>query len=212
MKPCLIIPALNEEQRIVPVIVTARDSGLFSEVLVVDDGSTDRTAQAAEDCQVRVIRHERNQGKARAMQTGLTNTTAEIVTYLDADLLHITAEHIQSLLEPVVSGQSRAALAVFSGGRLATTLAQKITPMISGQRCLRRELLDDFDEWDTRFGIETSINNHLVQRGVEQLIIQWPGAAQVMKEEKRGCLAGWIARMSMYWDILKAWARSKRRR
>jgi len=210
MDTCLIIPAYNEAARIAEVVTVAKAAGVFGEILVIDDGSNDGTAAAAGAEGVRVITHDKNMGKSRAMLTGLENTTAEIVAFLDADLLNVSPEHIGLLTEPVVSGKAEAALAVFAGGRMATTLAQKITPMISGQRCVLRRHLDGIESWDARFGIETVINDHLRSKGIEQLIVQWPGAAQVMKEEKRGCLGGVISRLGMYRDILSAWVKTKR--
>jgi glycosyltransferase involved in cell wall biosynthesis len=185
---------------------------LFVEVVVADDGSSDGTADAAAQAGGRVVRLGRNSGKPAAMRAGLAATSAPVVCFLDADLLQVTPEHLQLLVMPVVQGEQLAQLAVFSGGRLATTLAQQITPMISGQRCLGRALLAGFPDWDSGFGIETALNAWLLEQGIAQHIVQWAGAAQVMKEEKRGVLRGFAARLGMYRDIVKAWAKSKRRK
>ena len=209
METSLIIPALNEAERIGVVLQVALDSGLFSEIIVVDDGSNDGTAQAAEQPGVQVICHSVNKGKAVAMQTGIAASSGEVITFLDADLLNVTAVHLEELVRPVSSGEHRAALAVFRGGRMATSLAQKISPMISGQRCLLRSLLAEFNVWDSGFGIETALNDYLKRCGVIQEIVEWEGAAQVMKEEKRGLLQGFIARLKMFWEIFAAWIRAR---
>lgn len=212
MKCSLIIPAYNEASRVGRVIKVARNSGLFSQVVVVDDASSDGTAEEAKLAGADVFSHVKNQGKARAMQTGLAQTSEPVVAFIDADLLNITVSHLELLVAPVTTGIQPAVLAVFKGGRLATSLAQKIAPMISGQRCLRRELLDGFDGWDSRFGIETALNDYLLRTGVKQHIVAWAGAAQIMKEEKRGFWAGLSARIRMFWEIFIAWLRSKRAR
>lgn len=211
MKCSLIIPAYNEAGRIGRVLDVVQASRLFAEIVVVDDGSSDGTRSEAERDGVRVIVHAQNRGKARAMETGLAETAHPVIAFVDADLLAFTPEHLQLMVEPVVSGAQRATLAVFRGGRRATSLAQRIAPMISGQRCLRRELLDDFAGWHTRFGIETAINDHLKRRGVVQHFVIWEGAGQVMKEEKRGFWAGVLARIRMFWEIFITWSRSKLR-
>lgn len=208
---CCIICAYNEAARVPAVIGLVRASGLFTRVLCVDDGSSDGTAEAARSAGAEVIVHPRNAGKAQAMLSGVKATAEPLICFLDADLLNVTPAHLRALVNPVVHGEAMATLGVFKGGRAATTLAQSIAPMISGQRCLRRDLLEGFTGWDARFGVETAINAHLKALGVEQLIVEWPGAAQVMKEEKRGFLRGFIARLGMYWDIFRAWLRSKRR-
>lgn len=205
----LIIPAYNEGERIADVIRTAADSDLFSRVVAVDDGSSDNTAQAARDAGVEVIVHQHNQGKAQAMLSGLKATVEPVVAFLDADLLELNKEHIAALVNPVAEGRAEATLGVFRSGRQATTLAQKLAPMLSGQRCLRRYLLEDFNYWDTRFGIETELNLYLKRRGVEQKVVYWDGASHVMKEEKRGWLKGIHQRFKMYLDILGVYLRRR---
>ena len=206
---CAIIPAYNEEARVGFVAMVACESGLFSEVVVVDDGSRDKTAEAAESAGARVITHELNRGKPQAMLSGLRATQGEFACFLDADLTGITAEHLADLIAPVVSGDTQATVGVFRGGRSATTLAHKITPMISGQRCLRRTLLDDFTDWDAGYGIETALNHHLRRKGINQQLVAWTGAGQVMKEQKVGFWRGVAWRMRMFWQIFAAWLRTK---
>jgi glycosyltransferase involved in cell wall biosynthesis len=206
---CCIIPAFDEAGRVGRVVSLALSSGLFEQVLVVDDGSSDGTAKDAEQAGARVLRQIPNQGKAAALRTGLRQTTEPILCFLDADLRSVSVEHLHSLVSPVVSGVEVATIAVFRGGLGPTTLAQQISPMISGQRCLRRELLDGFDHWDSGYGIETSINAHLQKLEIEQHIVEWYGASHVMKEEKRGLLRGSASRLKMFFEISSTWLRTK---
>jgi glycosyltransferase involved in cell wall biosynthesis len=182
---------------------------LFTRVLVVDDASTDNTAQEAQQAGAEVVRHTANQGKAAAMRTGLAASTEPLVCFLDADLLGVTSAHLAALIDPIATGEAKATLGVFKGGRALTSLAQAIAPMISGQRCLVRSALEGFNGWDSGYGIETAINSYLKQEGIEQQIVYWEGAAQVMKEEKWGVLRGVGTRARMYWEILRSWLRSK---
>jgi CTP:molybdopterin cytidylyltransferase MocA len=206
---CAIIAAFNEESRVAAVVSAACSSGLFSDVVVVDDGSADATAVAARSAGARVIVHERNQGKPRALLTGLNGTESETVCFLDADLLGVTTRHLQDLVEPVTSGSALATIGVFRNGRSATTLAHKVTPMISGQRCLSRELLAGFSDWNSGYGIETALNHHLKKLGVRQQLVEWRGAGQVMKEEKVGFIKGVVWRLKMFWQIFVAWLGTK---
>ena len=207
----VIIPAFNEAGRVGRMIELAQRSMLFSEVVVVDDGSTDATSAEAEKRGARVLRHSVNSGKARALKTGIDATSAPVLCFIDADLLDVSVEHLAALVQPVVRGSQQATLGVFEGGRLLTGAAQKIAPMISGQRCLRRELLEGFNDWGSGYGIETALNAYLLSSGVKQHIVYWKGAAQVMKEEKWGFLTGIARRMKMFTQVFAAWFKSKRR-
>jgi hypothetical protein len=204
-----IIPAFNEAGRVGSMVELARASALFTEVLVIDDGSSDATAEEAARAGARVISHGANRGKSQALKTAFDATTAPFLCFLDADLLNVSVEHLQSLVRPVLQGVEQATLGVFEGGRLLTGMAQKIAPMISGQRCLRRELLISFTDWGSGYGIETAINAHLLAIGVQQRIVYWKGAAQLMKEEKWGLLAGTRRRIKMMYQVVVAWLRSK---
>lgn len=97
-KTLALIPAFNEAPRIGPVIKTAR--GFVDDVWVVDDGSSDNTAEVARAAGATVIRHEQNQGKGASLIDGLTRITAtdtEIVLLLDADGQHDPQEIPQFL-------------------------------------------------------------------------------------------------------------------
>ncbi|MEJ7703723.1 MAG: glycosyltransferase [Geodermatophilaceae bacterium] len=74
----VVIPAKDEAARIAATVASAHDIAGVDIVLVVDDGSTDDTRLVARDAGATVVVHERNRGKARAMQTG-----ADIVARLD---------------------------------------------------------------------------------------------------------------------------------
>ena len=88
-RACVVIPALNAERTIGPVVRGARDHVVS--VLVVDDGSTDRTAEVALEAGAIVERHSANRGKGAALRTGLEWARAhgyEVIVTLDADGQH----------------------------------------------------------------------------------------------------------------------------
>lgn len=101
-----VIPAHNEDRFIGSVVLKTRR--YVDRVLVVDDGSTDHTAQVADDAGATVIRHDQNRGKAEAINTGLRRArelAADVVILIDADGQHNPAE-IPLLLAPVEAEQA----------------------------------------------------------------------------------------------------------
>jgi glycosyltransferase involved in cell wall biosynthesis len=82
----VIIPAHNEEPTIAEIArLCAENTPRLLEVIVVDDGSTDRTAEKAADAGADVIRLEHNQGKGIAMQRGIDHARGELLLFIDAD-------------------------------------------------------------------------------------------------------------------------------
>jgi len=203
-KAGLVVPAYNEAKTIGNVLTVARESGVFEKIVCIDDGSSDGTSQIAATVRDITVISQKNSGKALAMMRGLTEIESPVICFLDGDLLNLTAEHIRSLVEPVASGAVLATIGIFKSGRGPTDFAQRVAPMISGQRCLRKDLLDDFRVWQTvRFGIEHALNDHLKSKGITMREIALPGVSHLMKEEKRGVIQGFIQRAKMYLEILR---------
>ena len=84
----VIIPAYNEQDAIADVVARVVGQGRWREVLVVDDGSTDLTAERAERAGARVVRHPYNKGNGAAAKTGIREAKGEVVLLLDADGQH----------------------------------------------------------------------------------------------------------------------------
>jgi hypothetical protein len=128
---------------------------------------------------------------------------------LDGDLVGLRPQHVRALAHPVVRGEAEMTRGVFVGGRWTTSLAQKLMPVLNGQRALRREgflAIDELDE--SRYGVEVAIAEHARRHHWRTLDVPLPGVSQVMKEEKRGPLLGLWVRVRMYAEILFAYARA----
>ena len=96
----VIIPAYNEEEGIGAVVAGVLGGGPWREVLVVDDGSTDRTAERAQSAGARVVRHPYNKGNGAAVKTGVREATGDVVLLMDADGQHDPADALR-LVAPV---------------------------------------------------------------------------------------------------------------
>jgi len=110
MKILVVIPAYNEESVIYDVVKKVKENGY--EVVVVDDGSTDKTCQTAESAGVKVLRHPVNCGQGAALQTGFEyakKTDADITVTFDGDGQNEPLE-IKKIIIPIATGQAEVVL------------------------------------------------------------------------------------------------------
>lgn len=179
----VIIPCFNEERTIRTLIDQVLRSSVVAEVVVVDDGSTDgsRTELAGlDDPRVRVILHERNQGKGAALRTGFAHATADFVVVQDADLEYDPAEY-PVLLEPLLddradvvfgsrflSGRPHRVLYFWHsmGNKFLTLLSNmftdlNLTDMETCYKCFKREVIQSIEIEENRFGFEPEITAKL---------------------------------------------------
>jgi hypothetical protein len=194
----VVIPALNEQERIAATIASAAGISGVSTVIVTDDGSTDRTAAVAGDAGAVVVRHQSRRGKAAAMVTGAREAisaglpTAPLL-FLDADL-ESTAAAAGPLVDPVIAGEADMTIAILpktaaAGGRgLVVRLATRgivsatdwtPTQPLSGQRCITRELFDAVQPLARGFGVETGLTIDALRRGAKVVECEVPLAHRV---------------------------------
>jgi glycosyltransferase involved in cell wall biosynthesis len=205
MKIAAIVPALNEEATIRKTIHVLQHVDILDEIIVVNDGSSDRTAEiVAEELGVVLVNLIENRGKGGAIRAGLDRTKADIVVLLDADLIGLRRQHIIDIVKPVMDGRAKTTMGVFTEGRAVTDLAQIIAPKLSGQRAILREILEEIDIADVRFGIEVAINRHLEENNISIYEVELENLTHHTKEEKMGLLKGIAARAMMYYDVAKA--------
>lgn len=206
MKVAAVIPAYNEAHNIGHVLHRLVRCSEVDEVIVVCDGCEDDTAAVAARYPVTVVELAENVGKGGAMMAGVQRTDAEVILFLDADLLGLNDDHVRSLLTPVLTGEADMCLGVFEDGRPVTDLAQKLMPFLTGQRSIRRDILQRIPQLEeSRFGVEVALSRYADKHGLKVVKSELPGLAQVMKEEKAGVWKGFRARMQMYWEIIRTY-------
>lgn len=205
----LIIPAYNEAENIeqvLDIVVTWTD---FQQIIVVDDGSTDGTYAKITKYPVEAVRLDVNRGKGAAIWTGLQVARHPYVMLLDADLIGLRDEHLHDLVKPVVEEGVMMSLGVFGQGRGSTDWAQRVAPNLSGQRVMRREVIESLPMLEhTRYGFEVALTRHVRRQGWTMAAVPLHDLTHRMKEEKRGMARGFAARMKMYWDIMRVLMRS----
>lgn len=209
MKITAIIPAYNEEKTLGNVIEVLQQCRVVNSIIVVSDGSTDSTVKVALDFDgLTVIELLENRGKGGAIKAGLDHTDAGVLLFLDADLIGLNEQHVNDLLMPVIENEVAMTIGVFEKGRMATDIAQKMAPFLSGQRGVCRDLLENISDLDlSRFGMEVALHQYVEENNIPVVQVNLHDLSHVMKEEKLGFWRGMAARGKMYWEILRCAAK-----
>ena len=187
MNVSIVIPAFNEEHGVGPVITELRNvlsrNGIDAEVLVVDDGSADKTSEQAAAAGARVLRHRSNRGYGAALKTGISAASHSFIVITDADGTY-PCEYIPEILAkletadmvvgarigrnvkiPAIRKPAKWAL-----NRLANYMTNaKIPDLNSGLRAFRREvaiqyfsILPDQFSWTTTITLAMHCDKYAV--------------------------------------------------
>jgi glycosyltransferase involved in cell wall biosynthesis len=200
-----IICAYNEAPRIAEVLDVAARHPLLDEVIVVDDGSTDGTANIVRSFpSVRLLSCPENRGKSRAFADGVRAARYSYIMHLDADLKHLTAANITDLAEPVLSRHSGMSISVRKNS-LAVYRWMGLD-FVSGERVIPRRIvaacLAEIDKLPP-FGIEVFINARVIDERLGITIVTLENAMNTRKAEKIGWYRGTLADYRATRDVLR---------
>lgn len=197
----VVIPAHNEEAYLATTLDALTGVCNVSSVIVVDDGSTDRTADIAEKHHVKLVRLHRNQGKSAALMAGVRESKSDFILMLDADL-GASACEATKLIDAYPIGENACVVALFPvipgrGGGLG--LAVRVARMasnimggwtmsapLSGQRLLRRDTLEKIFPLPYGFGLETAMNVRLGKANVHLIEVPTQMDHRVTQNDFRG--------------------------
>jgi len=205
MKVSAVVPAYNEASRIGAVLKPLVGCSAIDEVIVVDDGSDDGTAEMARQYAVDVVRLETNYGKAKALDEGVMRARNDVLLFLDADLVGLTEAHVEKLVRIYEDSGVDMLVGVFANGRKRTDFAQKLNPYASGQRMLTKKLWlrAKANVHEMNYGIEFALSKLAVKEGWSKEKVKLEGVTHVLKEEKRGFSNGVLERFKMYGNMIK---------
>lgn len=199
-----IICAYNEGERIRSILDAAYGHPLLSEVIVVNDGSTDETAQVlAAYPNIRVISYPENRGKTYALGQGMAAARCDYLMLLDADLGGVGPRHIDALAEPVRLGRAQVSISLRSNS-LGIYRALGLD-FVSGERVISRSLFDDpAGEMARlpRWGAEAYMNSRIIEADLRVAVVDWPEVTNIRKHVKLGRIGGVLAELKMISDAL----------
>ncbi len=198
-----VVPAYNEEKLVGGVLSQLQKIPFLDEILVVDDGSTDNTARIVGRYQgVRLLRNEKNMGKARSMDIGVRNTTCDVIFFCDADIVGMDPNEVARIITPVLRGEVDMCLGLRKN---KMQRAVKLFTLNTGERALRRELWESVpDFFKHRYRIEAGLNYYAKHYG-KGFTYRQMSYFQTLKEKKYGFLRGTYLRWRMNLDVLSAY-------
>jgi dolichol-phosphate mannosyltransferase len=183
----VIVPAYNEEAFISQVLENLLAESTPKEIIVVDDGSKDRTAEIVQTFAgrgVKLLRHERNAGKGAAIHTALAQAGGRFVIIQDADLEY-DPHDFPAILAPLLSGAAevvygsrnmtrnpRVSKLFYWGGRAVTFVANSLfgshlTDEATCYKAMKRDLMQGLHLQSRGFGFCAEVTGKLLRRGVK---------------------------------------------
>ncbi len=223
----IVIPAYNEEsgitdivQRVLAVKDDLKQVGVGElELVVVDDGSRDRTAEIVKSLEgVTLIQHSKNKGYGAALKTGFTQSKGELIGFLDADGTY-PPEYFPQLCSLALDGSelvigSRMAGAesmmpltrrvgnLFFAGLLTLMGRQKVSDSASGMRVFKREILERIYPLPDGLNLTPVMSTRAIHEGVSMAEVPIPYSERVGRSKLSVVRDGTLFLQSMVWTVL----------
>ncbi|KKT86170.1 MAG: Glycosyl transferase, family 2 [Parcubacteria group bacterium GW2011_GWC1_45_9] len=182
-----IIPCFNDGKYIKPVVDAVRLSKRCQEIIIVDDGSKFETEEVLKNIKgAKLVRHQKNQGKARAMLSGLKAAKNEAIVFIDADLVNFKTEHFDRLAEAIESQKFDMVIGA-RGKEVYLTSLIGFSHAYTGERGFKSktELINSGVFEASGYLIEPAMNKHYFHHKKTSAVFM-PGVSQRIKVVKRG--------------------------
>ncbi|MDO8183801.1 MAG: glycosyltransferase family 2 protein [bacterium] len=200
-----LIPAYNEGARIGNVLGLVSRHPLITEIIVVNDASTDNTAEVAGHFpSVKLLNHDQNKGKSASVYTALISAKHELILMLDADLIGLTEKNLDDIINPVITNQADVSISLRGNSPWLWRLIG--LDFISGERLFPKKLLGDEINLIPSlpsFGLEVFLNKLIITKRLHLQVANWPNVSSPFKHRKYGFWIGIKGDLKMIRDIFK---------
>ncbi len=198
-----VVPARNEAPTVAGVVEACRRCMYTRDVIVVDDGSSDATAENAEAAGAKVIRRDPAVpgSKAAAMHAGVEASDAEAILFVDADCLGLTAGHLDDICRPFMEGRSVMSLGFFDY-RFWNPIVLRLPPT-TGERIIPRWVWEEIPPQNRKgWTIEIMINQVIAERRLPTVARTMKGVTHRTKRQKYGVVRGYRETWRMFWMLV----------
>ena len=206
----VVIPARDEAPTVASVVAACLDCAAVRTVIVVDDGSSDTTAAAAAAAGAEVVRRRPPGGagagsKALAMQAGVDTSDADAILFVDADLLGLTAAHLDAICAPYIDGRATMSLGVFDYGRRSNWWVLRFPPT-TGERLVPRSVFESVPPHKRNgYLIEIMINEVITEARMPTTARVMAGVTHRTKRDKFGPVDGYRRTWRMFRELMALW-------
>src|SRR3989344_642849 len=210
-KVSAIVCAYNEGPRISNVLCSLKKSKYISEILVIDDGSTDDTIEQIKKFKkIRNFRNKKNKGKGYSMDIGVKNAKYDLIFFCDADLNRFNEKIADEIIKPVI--ENKYGISICLRKRPSYDFMLKYGDLmlpfiISGERIINKSLWDFIPKYyKSRYKVETGINYFALKKKLKIKYKQFDYMITT-KEDKYNLLNALKQRASLDKHLVLAHAR-----
>jgi glycosyltransferase involved in cell wall biosynthesis len=204
-----IVPAYNEQKRILEVLHAVTSTSKINQVICVDDGSEDNTFKIAKKNfpNIEIVKHQTNRGKTVAVKTGISLAKYNNLILIDSDLIKLSSNELEKAIETYEQNQLDCLLICTKPTGLLDRLLRmfpRLSHCLTGSRILKGDILSEIldDNTINRYQLEVAQNKYLLDSH-KNVVYTNISAVNCLKIRKDGFVKGSKNDIKMWSQVLK---------